>query len=685
MFLALPALAQTSYPMLMSLKPVAAQVGETSEHIIKSRYTMFGAYEVLVTGEGVAGEIVHPEIKDGEEPNLQDMKVRFTVAPDALPGVRDFRVGTPNGVSTVGQLVIARDAVFREDGENNTREKANAVTSPVTVCGAIEKAEDVDYFKFTVEAGQALNLHVRSQRLQDRIHDLQQHVDPIVSLRDANGTTLAASDNYFFADPFLHYEFKQAGEYYLEIRDVRYQGNQYWEYAIEINDRPFVTNVHPMAVGRGQQTKFEFVGYRLAAKSETFVSIPLDKPTGPQWWELAMGDRVSNPAPVVVSELPVFTERPAENNSYDVAQSVALPVGISGRIEGESDIDCYAFAAMKGERFSFEVLARRQQSALDSNLRILDFSGKQLTENDDMRLGKRGFADSWIENWTAPIDGMYVLEIRDLHLRGGRDFVYFIKATRSRPYFELYVDTDKTQLTPGTGGVIFVRTVRKNGFDGEIQLGIDGLPQSVEASCGRILTGKGQDGCIVLSTDHDAPMALSNVKITGTATHSQAPGQEVLLSSVATPYQETYQPGGGRGHWPVDTHTLSVGDRSDILAVSLSEYDITLKPGESKQIAIQIERSEGFDKNVTLDVTYNHLNSVYGSSLPQGVTLDKPKSKTLLTGKTAEGHITLTAAKDAPAVAKQQICVMANVSLNFVMKATYASKPLSVTIEASAE
>ena len=81
--------AQTSYPMLMSLKPVAAQVGQTSEHVIKSRYSMFGAYDVLVTGEGIRGEIVHPEVKEGEKPNLQEMKVRFTVDPDALPGVRD--------------------------------------------------------------------------------------------------------------------------------------------------------------------------------------------------------------------------------------------------------------------------------------------------------------------------------------------------------------------------------------------------------------------------------------------------------------------------------------------------------------------------------------------------------------------------------------------------------------------
>ena len=108
--------------------------------------------------------------------------------------------------------------------------------------------------------------------------------------------------------------------------------------------------------------------------------------------------------------------------------------------------------------------------------------------------------------------------------------------------------------------------------------------------------------------------------------------------------------------------------------------NVILKPGESKRIAVTIERAEGFDKNVSLDVTYNHLSSVYGNSLPPGVTLDKKNSKTLLTGKTNEGHITLTAAKDAKPVKVQQICVMAHISLNFVMKATYASGPLSVTV-----
>ena len=127
-------------------------------------------------------------------------------------------------------------------------------------------------------------------------------------------------------------------------------------------------------------------------------------------------------------------------------------------------------------------------------------------------------------------------------------------------------------------------------------------------------------------------------------------------------------------------HTVAVGQPSDIRSVQLSQCELQLKPGESKQIEVVIERAPDFDKNVTLDVTYNHLNRVYGSSLPTGVSLDKQNSKTLLTGKTVAGHITLTAAKDAKPAERQLVPVMANVSLNFVMKATYAAQPLAITV-----
>src|SRR5690242_5831281 len=42
------AFAQTSYPMLMSLKPLAVQIGATTECEVSARYNLFGAYQVFV-------------------------------------------------------------------------------------------------------------------------------------------------------------------------------------------------------------------------------------------------------------------------------------------------------------------------------------------------------------------------------------------------------------------------------------------------------------------------------------------------------------------------------------------------------------------------------------------------------------------------------------------------------------
>ena len=188
-------LAQTAFPMLMSLKPVAVQIGTTSEVTVNSRYSMHSAESVLVTGGGVLAEVVPPEVKkDDKAPNVVALKIKISVAPDAMPGVRDLRVLTAQGVSTVAQLVVVEDPVIIEQAKNDTAAEAQAITLPATVCGCIEKAEDLDFFKFKIEAPTSLVFHVRSQRLQDRIHDLQAHSDPILTIRNAQGSTVAAAE-----------------------------------------------------------------------------------------------------------------------------------------------------------------------------------------------------------------------------------------------------------------------------------------------------------------------------------------------------------------------------------------------------------------------------------------------------------------------------------------------------------
>lgn len=677
--------AQTGYPMIMSLKPTAAQIGTDSEIEFNTRYSMFGAYQVLVSGEGVSGQVLHPEKKDGETPSLTKMKMRFTVDPSAIPGIRDVKIATPQGVSTVGQLVLTPDPIIYETAKNNTREQATELSVPATACGVMEANEDVDYFKFTVEAGTELNFHVRCSRLQDRIHDMQRHADPMITIRNSLGSTVAASDNHFFGDPFLSVKFDRAGEYFLEIRDVRYHGNTYWEYAVEVTDRPFVSNIYPMGLPVGQETSVELVGTSLPGDRQSKLMLPQDTLPGPIWKQLALNNSITNPVATFATTLPVTLESDTDNNTPEAAQLMAIPGGINGRIAEDSDVDCFRFAAKKGEKYSFEVRARRYQSSLDPYLRIINLDGKQLSENDDLRDFKRSFADSRIENWTVPADGEYAIEIRDMHLRGGASYVYFIEAVKAEPHFRLYADTDKTLLAPGSNGVIYVQLERKNGFTGDVQLHIDGLPAGVEAICGRILPDKGRDGCIILRAAPDAAQSVGNVRISGTSSWKPSDDAEPLeLEAVASVYQEMYQPGGGRGHWPVDTHTVSVGAPQDVRAVKLSDYDVVLKPGESKKIEVIIERADEFDKNVSLDMRFFHL-SEFCNTFPPGVKFDESKSSKLITGKNTSGHVVITAAPDAPPVDRQLIPVTANVSLNFVMKTSFAADPLWVSVVPATE
>lgn len=667
-----------SYPMVTCISPVAVQVGQQSECEVVAQPNLQAAYQVLVTGEGVTGELVPPKPEAAKTP-VTKLKVRFKVAPNAVLGVRDVRLATPQGASTLGQLVVVRDPVIREAANHGTMQTAQPITLPATVCGAFEKPEDVDYYKFTVAAGTALTFHVQSQRLQNKIHDLQEHSDPILTLKNSAGSVLAANDNYFAGDPLLHYRFATAGDYYLEIRDVRYSGNPNWQYSIEINDRPFITNVLPSRVTPGTTTKLRLMGYNLPADAVASLTLPATAAEGLQWAMLPLANnQVSNAVPIIVSRLPEVLEAPGDNNTVAKAQVIQVPSGISGCIESPGDIDCYAFEAKAGERFTFEVVAHAHQSPLDSYLRILNDKGERLMENDDAS-DRFVHADSLIENWAAPANGRYVVEIRDVHLRGGPAYVYFLKVTRSQPYFRLETDTDKTLLAPGVTGVIFARVTRKHGFAGEVQLGIDGLPPGVTASCGRILP-TGNDGCILLRAAPDAKPAAANVRVTGSAMHQEANGPSLALSATARPLQEIYMPGGGRFHFPVEMHTVSIGDPLDLKSVQISPTELVFKPGESKKVDITIERKAGFNQNVTLDVVYQHLGTIFGDSLPPGVSVDDKASQTLLTGNQSKGFITLKAATDAKPVVKQQVAIMAHVSINFVMKFTYCGEPLFITV-----
>lgn len=694
----LQAQTNNSYPMLMSLKPTAAQIGHSTEHELNARYNLAGATQVLVTGEGVTGEIVPNDQEKPEDRTKKDVmgskcKLRFTVSPNATPGVRDFRVMTPHGVSTLGQLVVARDPIVSETAENDTADKAQQVSLPSTLCGTIEKAEDVDWYRFTVEAGANLTFHVRSQRLENRLHDMQARVDPMITLRTAQGATVAASDNHYAGDPLLNYTFAQAGDYLLEVRDVRYQGNVDWTYAIEVNGRPFVTQVFPPVVIQGDTRKATAFGFHLAPDAQ--VALPEAQAgrfiasVASSWNELPTNEFFVfnmglDPQWKMVTEQNVAPATSTASDGSTVAAVGAptpfsFPAVLAGQIQKPGEVDRFIFEAKAQEKFTLEVFARRLQSDLDPKIRITNEQGALISEADDATYHRVISADSLLENWTAPADGKYILEVLDLHQRGGSSFTYLVQVERAEPHFLIEVDTDKTLLAPGMGGVIYVRALRKNGFAGEIQLEVEGLPPGVSAIPGRI-PSELSDGIIHLTAAPEAAFGATNLRIVGRSTVAVAGKEQVPIVAEGTVLQEYYSPGGGRGNYPVEMHTLSIAEPGDVRNIKLSKTDIELRPGESQRIEVEIERAADFKGNVTLDMIYQHLEQPYGNSLPKGVTVDIANSKTLLTSADTTGYITLKAAADAPAIVQQLAPINVHVSINFVMKHTFCNSPIKITV-----
>lgn len=670
--------ADVFFPIVGNVTPAAVQVGKEAEFQVSADNGVKEITHVLVSGTGVTGEPL--PVKAGDKAPARPNVFRLKVAPDAPPGMREVRLMTPQGPSSLGNVTVVRDPVLLEQPKAHaTMETAQPITLPAAVCGSVHTTEDVDYYKFTVPANTGLTFHVTAQRLQVKT-TWTYYFSPILTLRNTAGTVLAASNVYYGADPLLHYRFDKAGEYFLEVRDATYRGNGRWQYCVEINDRSYVTHVHPLRVVPGTTAKLRMFGFNLPSDPTVSYAVPADLPDGLHLIPLPLpGGATTNPAPLLVSRLPSVDEADGDKSTRDKAQKITFPAGICGRLENDGEADCYAFDAIKGEKLTFQVIARDHLSPLDGLLRLYDDKGTKLLEIDDYSSRVFTHADPRIENWAAPANGRYVLELRDAQARGGTNFVYFLKAVKAEPYFLLELDTDKTLLVPGCASVIFARVVRKDGFEGEVNLQIDGLPPGVKATCGRILADK-KDGAIVLEAAADAKPGVAHVRVTGTATITGLDMKPRTLSATAVPYQEIHMGGGGRWHAPVSQHAVGVCGPLDLSAVKISANAVTLKPGESKRLDVTIARADKFKGNVTLALVYQHLGQIFGDALPTGVTIDDKASFLLLTGETVKGHIVLKADAKAKPVKEQVVPVMAHLALNFALKSTFCAEPLRITV-----
>lgn len=667
--------AETPHPEISYVVPNAVQRGAASEVTLiarQARRGFVGMSQVVFGGEGLSAEVLPREEKAPAERG----KIKVTVAPDAALGLREVRVVTDRGVSSLGELLVVDEPVVAETSEaHDSPEKAQPVEVNRVVSGVIAAKEQVDWYRIAAKAGQELTFSLVGQRLDFKRHYQEAgSSDPMLVLTDASGVEFAANDDYYFGDPMLHHRVERDGEYFLAVRDVDYNGAAHFTYALRISDLPYVTSVYPLALPAIGPWAVTAGGFGLQHGELELSGLSCPSPPDVYSVQLLSGEAATNPVSVEVTDLPIRDEA-EPNDDRDRATPVeVIRAALNGRIERLNDIDHYAFALKAGRPVRFEVKARRLGSGLDSHLRLLNAKGEPVATADDSSHTK----DS-VLTFTPPADGAYVLQVRDLLYRGGPTYPYCILAGEDEPDFEAACDDDKAGIGPGGAVPWFVRVTRRAGFDGPVEVRVEGLPPGVSVQPLTIPASM-TEGCLILQAAPDATPASAPVRVVAKAAVKGLDGVMRQVEHRVQPLAELYMGGGGRSTWPVETQVVAVVARDDIASVKVTPAELSLQPGEQVTLEVEVVRRPECKDRVTLDVQLQHLGSIYGNPLPPGVKAVEAGSKTSLAPDESKGRIVLKADPDARRVEKVPIAVVAFVSIDFVVKRAYASAPIWTTL-----
>ncbi len=443
--------------------------------------------------------------------------IDVSVDADAPPGDRQLRLRTRMGLTNpvvfqVGQFRevrelepndrrgdpgLAQAPILRTQPKLRRLFEDKPLDLPVQLNGQIMPG-DVDRFAFRARKGQRLVIEVSARRLIPYLADaVPGWFQATVTLYDADGKEVAFADDYHFEpDPVLLYEVGKDGVYELAIRDAIYRGRQDFVYRIAIGEQPYITRLFPLGARAGGKAVASIDGWNLPARR-----LKLD--TAPEGDSIRHaccrgGKFVSNAVCYAVGTLGECVES-ASNDTIRTAQRIEMPQIVNGRIEKPGDVDVFGVKAGAGETIVAEIHARRLGSPMDSLLRLMDASGKVLAWNDDHVLKQQHLhvdevglithhADSYLSA-KVPAGGTYYVRVSDSQHHGGDAHGYRLRVSRPRGDFELRVTPSSIQVRPGAVVPISVYAIRKDGFDGRIDLKV-AAPEGFRLEGGRIPTGR---------------------------------------------------------------------------------------------------------------------------------------------------------------------------------------------------
>jgi len=580
--------------------------------------------KLTIGGKGLAGDVrlwtsfsePMPLADTPPDNGKTDGYCTFAVTvPAGVPlGMHSLRVLTPNGISPAIPFLIDDLPTVEKVTGNQSLAKAQEIKIPGGVDGRVDNLSR-DYYRFKVAAGQTVSFEVFCRRLGSPM-------DASLYLYDARGRILAYSDDAegLSTDPQFLHTFAKAGDYVIELRDIRYAGGDAFGYHLRVGDFPCVHTALPLAVKRGATTRVDFAGVSCDDAAPAMAIVPADWKEN--WFPVstrrASGMASAFATVAVVDHEEVLDHEP--NNNGPQAQQITLGPAISGRFDAPGDVDQFAFAARKGQHYQFAGYTREIGAPSDLTFRMLGADGKSIANADDSGTSE-GILDV-----TFPADGTYTLELVDLNKRGGPQYAYRVIPTEYRPGFTLAASTDTVNVPLGGTSSLTITAARRD-YAGPIELEVTGLPAGVTASPVYLGPGVNSVTATLTAQKTASPLSLTRVVVTGRAKIQETPfeSQALLIDALRARWSGVTQV---NPRFANDV-AIAVGPAQGV-TLRLEPAEIVFGPSLKATVKVIAERAAGFDAPLKL-VTSPEKDGLPANVAAEMKPIEKDKTETVIT------------------------------------------------------
>ena len=473
------------------------------------------------------------------------------IASNVVPGVYEVRATGPLGVTNPRAFAVETMETIAESGNHRTLETAMELPLGVAVTGTVD-AGAFDFYKFAAKKSQRLLIDCYGQRIKSRI-------DATLVIYDSDGTRLKKVRDVAQLDPVIEFIAPADGEYYVCVYDFEYNGGNEYFYRLSVNEGAYVSFVFPPVGTPGANGKFTIYGYNLPgskpvdgmsvadnAVQEVTVDVAMGEPSSqPEFdaglmetpatsalarklFRLETPQGQANPVAIGYATAPIAVEK-EPNSQATEAQKVDIPCEFVGQFYPRGDRDMISFDGKKGDVYWIELLSNQQGVPTDTHMLIekvttnekgeqqvrlvaeVDDSGKVTNANTVHVYFNSSRSDPSYQ-LKIDADATYRVTIKDLFGNANNDprLVYRLLIRQPLPDFRLLaysvpISGDKNKVAPsatllrrGGNTTLAVRVIRQYGFDGDVEISVDGLPDGVICH-GALASGKVDQVSLVIS------------------------------------------------------------------------------------------------------------------------------------------------------------------------------------------